>query len=577
MFSSSHSAGANFSSSSRLFADDPKDLDNKTKSINIEEVKSKDIGNVKPNDIVAKKEPETFIRKYWGPLGAVDDYTVDDIVDWRDNDAGYVTYPYRAYDYNEKTLGFPVIRPPPPLERIREGMRLNPSSPIDYPYIQEFKQRYDILIIGGGLMGSSIAYWLSQRFSHGDKDQFSIAVVEKDPSYRNCNTTLSLGGLRQQFSLPEHIEMSLFGADFMRNAERILAVPTPEDHKDDYFNLPNVRFQPHGYLVLADDAGLEQLKASHEIQKAYGVQSVMLTPKQMRRRFPWLNTHDLAGGCLGVENEGCFDTWNLLQAFKLKAMKNGVDYIHGDVIDFRNHRCDGVYYTKQDGTRQVYGRPFEAQVLLDNVDMVYPIEFSRCVLAAGGDTRRLGEMCDIGKGYGALSVPIPVEKRKRYIYTQRCANGPGLDCPTVIDPSGTFFRRQGYAGDYLCGKNPTPEQEPTDTDLNWVDSEYFDKVVQPNLTNRVSAFENMKLENMRAVNYDHNMFDESPIVGMHPYHSNVLMACGFGGHSAQFAPAVGRAIQELILDDWYTTIDLSRFSFDRILNQKQVREASMVI
>jgi len=492
------------------------------------------------------------------------------------NEKGYRLFPDAQEKINERTLGWPVIRPPDPWERIKEGMRIQKSSPQDYPWIQEFKHRYDVLIIGGGLVGSSIAFWLSQRFN--SRGEFTIGVVEKDPTYRNSTSTQGLGSLRQQYSLPENIEMSLFGADFMRNIERLLAIPAPEDHEDDFFNLPEVKLQPHGFLTLADEAGYDRLKETHKAQVMRGGKSVMLNNRQLAARFPWLNTQDIAGGCLGLENEGWFDPWALLQAFKLKAIKNGVDYIHGELVDVKQHALPGVYGRGPGGQKQVAGRPFEAHVLLPDCEMCYPIEFSQLAIAAGGNSGRVGRMCGIGDGFGPLMVDLPVENRKRYLFTRRCDRGPGLDCPTVVAPSGTFFRRVGYQGDYLCGKmDIMGDQEPEDTNLDIVDHAFYDEEVGPDLARLVPAFADLELVSSRAVNYDVCTFDESPIIGRHPYAGNVYMACGFNGNGAQMAPAAGRAVQELIFDDAYTTIDFSRFSFDRVLNGMEVREQAMVV
>ena len=124
------------------------------------------------------------------------------------------------------TPGFPVIRPPHPYDRIKEGIRLRKSSREDYPYVQDFGHHYDIVIVGGGMVGSMIAYFLSERGKV--QEGWKIAVIEKDPSYRACTTIASPLGLRMQHSLPELCEMALFGSDFLRNLERRLRIPFPE-------------------------------------------------------------------------------------------------------------------------------------------------------------------------------------------------------------------------------------------------------------------------------------------------------------------------------------------------------------
>ena len=166
----------------------------------------------------------------------------------------------------ETTLGFPVVRPPHPLERIKEGFRFKKSSRKDYPWIQDFKDHYDIVIIGGGLVGSFIAYYLTERLAV--KRGCKVAVVEKDLSYRKSLSTTSPLGLRVQHSLPETIDMALHGSDFFRHMHRNLALPFDEIKDEDYFNIPNLKFQPNGHLTLAtSQVGVNILKRKEAFKK----------------------------------------------------------------------------------------------------------------------------------------------------------------------------------------------------------------------------------------------------------------------------------------------------------------------
>lgn len=76
--------------------------------------------------------------------------------------------------------------------------------------------------------------------------------------------------------------------------------------------------------------------------------------------------------------------------------------------------------------------------------------------------------------------------------------------------------------------------------------------------------------------YDYNTFDENGIIGPHPYYHNLYIATGFSGHGIQQAPAVGRAVAEMIIDGGYQTIDLSRLGFDRLLLEKPMYEVNIV-
>jgi len=410
--------------------------------------------------------------------------------------------------------------------------------------------KYDVLVVGGGIMGSSTAHWLARR----DKT-LKIGVVEPDPSYNTSATTLSVGGLRQQFSLHENIQIGLYARDFMRNYPHSLF----GDNLDKIPSVPDVRFQPHGYLFLASEAGYDILKGNHENQVECGASTVMLSARELSTKFSWLCTDGVVAGCYGGHHEGWFDPWALLQAFKLSAISQGVEYINGRSVSF-SHRND---------------QPYQVSVSLPDSSTA-DVQFDTLVIAAGGDSGHVGDLVGLGRGHGDLGVGIPVEKRKRYVYVPHCPGGPGMDCPLVIDPCGVYFRREGLGGSYLCGQSPTEEQEPQDTDLDVVDMDWFEEQVWPVMAQRVKAFESLKVKSAWAGNYDYNVWDQNGIIGRHPLLTNVYMACGFSGHGIQQGPAVGRAMAELILDGQFLNIDLSKFGFQRIIDKVQVLERNIV-
>ena len=393
----------------------------------------------------------------------------------------------------ETTLGFPVVRPPHPMDRMKEGLKIRKSSSKDYPFVQEFGQHYDLVIIGGGLVGSMIAYFLTDRLEvrRGCK----VAVVEKDLSYRRSLSTTSPLGLRMQHNLPETIEMSLYGSDFLRHLGRNLAIPFREIQDEDYFNVPNIKFQPNGHLTLASHGDMEKLATAHETQKMSGVQCALLTAKQIKKRFPWIKIHNIEGGCLGLESEGWYDSWNLLQAIKLKNKHQGVDYINGEVIYMKKHLVDSmssktIYMGyNYDGSKVPIGRVYEAHMLLPDSQQVYPLHFSNCILAGAGETGNLGRMCGIGDGHGPMGVEIPVERRRGYVFTVDTGGaGPGLNCPLTTDTTGLYIRREGHAGQFSVGVIPDNNDEIPVNMFGDVHPDYWEHVVSPILKDRFDGY-----------------------------------------------------------------------------------------
>lgn len=416
----------------------------------------------------------------------------------------------------------------------------------------------DIVVIGGGIIGSSIAYAIKQRAP----DSFDFMVIERDPKYTRSSSALSVGGIRQQFSLPENIQLSMYSAEFLRNIKQHLSVLDDDP--------PDINFQPHGYLFLASQAGAEQMLQNHKVQKELGAKVELLGPKHLQQKFPWINTDGIEMGSYGLENEGWFDPWALLSAFKKKCISLGTQYVQGEVIgfEFKNQSSwkgedDVPHYT----TNYLY--------LKDEVGEVHCVEFGYLVIAAGPYSGEVSKMLHIGLGPGLLRTPLPVEPRKRYVYVFNCENGPGIDMPLIIDPSGAYVRREGLGGKYICGRSPSPAEEPDNSNLE-VDYNFFENSVWPVIANRVPAFESIKVSSAWAGYYDYNSFDQNAILGNHPYFSNVYLATGFSGHGIQMAPAIGRAMMEYIVEGNYVTIDMSRFHFNRILTETPLYEKNIV-
>lgn len=379
---------------------------------------------------------------------------------------------------------------------------------------------YDVVIAGGGVIGSAIAYFLAQR------DDFSgtIAVIEKDSSYTQCSTSLSVGSIRQQFSNEENIAMSQFGVEFLREMHNLLAVDG---------DIPDVALVEGGYLFLATQAGMGILEANHSVQKRQGVQTQLLNPTELQDRYPWMHTEDLSGASLGLAGEGWLDPYMLLQAFRAKARSLGVVYIEGEVVEVQRlgRQIHGVQVATQNGSTGV--------------------GCGTLINAVGPRARELATLAGIPE--------LPVHPRKRNVFVFDC-RAELQNCPLVIDPSGVYFRPEGKH--FICGMSPDKDNDP-DTLSCKVDHELFEEVLWPTLASRVPAFEAIKPIRGWAGHYAYNVVDQNAVLGGHPEIDNYLMANGFSGHGLQQAPAVGRAISELVVHKTYKTLDLSRLGFGR--------------
>jgi len=244
----------------------------------------------------------------------------------------------------------------------------------------------EVVIIGGGVMGSSIAWHLAPQLER-------VLVIERDPTYARASSALSASSIRQQFSTPLNIHLSRYGIGFLRKARELLDV--------------DLGLKEPGYLFLASPAGAAVLRANHAIQKAEGCAVELLAPAALTRRFAALSAEGIVLASHGTANEGWFDGPALMQAFRRKARERGAEYLHDEVVGLAPH-----------SVTLRSGRTIEARTI---------------VVAAGPWS---GEVAALA------GIALPVEPRRRSVFVFDCrAALPPL--PLTIDPSGVWFRPEG--------------------------------------------------------------------------------------------------------------------------------------
>lgn len=386
------------------------------------------------------------------------------------------------------------------------------------------EKSYDILIGGGGLLGSATAFFLREEGFKG-----SIAVIERDPTYTRASSTLSVSAIRQQFSTPENIELSQFGLEFF------LGLPKRFGPEAD------IGFQKSGYLIMASEEGRAQLEVNHATQTQMGAKIALLEPAEIKQRFPAINTDGIAAACYGLEGEGWLDGALLLGTLKRSAQAANVDYIHGEILDI----------SRQENT-------IESVTLADGE----VISCGMLIDAAGPHAGKLAAMANIH---------LEVEPRKRTVFVIDCRTE--VDIPLIADPSRVWMRPEGRM--FLSGYSPPEEDDPSVEDLDVVHSE-FEEFVWPALAHRIPAFEAIKAVHAWAGHYDYHCLDQNAVIGPHNEVANFWFATGFSGHGLQHSVGAGRGIAERIVHGSYKTIDLAKFTYDRIPENRPLFEHNII-
>jgi glycine/D-amino acid oxidase-like deaminating enzyme len=385
---------------------------------------------------------------------------------------------------------------------------------------------YDVIIVGGGIMGSAAAYYLMKA-----DPNLSVAVIERDSSYTNASTTLSMSNVRIQFSLKENIQISQYTFEVLKRFEDEMAV-------DD--NRPKIYFHQEGNLFLVDEACHDSARRAYELQKSLHCKVEWWSPDKIKQHYPLFEAHQFVGGTVSP-GDGYFDAYAVLMGYKTKARSLGAAYIQDEVLKIK----------KTD--KRVAGTELATQGRLD----------AACVINCAG-----AWAADVAKTAG---VKLPVVPIKRQVFALDTAVKPEEPLPLTVLPSGLYFRSE-TGGLILLGKSL--QEDPIGFDFNW-DDKRFPELLWPELADFVPAFDRLKLVRGWAGLYAVNTLDGNAILGQWPELKGLYLANGFSGHGLQQGPAVGRYLSELILEK-PVSLDLSIFSPQRILDRRALSENGLV-
>lgn len=374
---------------------------------------------------------------------------------------------------------------------------------------------YDVVIIGGAIVGSSTAYYLRKNGFKG-----SIAIIEKDPSYKQSCTALSWGGIRRQFSTPDNIRLSEFGMKLISNL------------RTEFGSDADIGFKENGYVVMASEASVSTLEENLKLQHSMGVDTTMLKRQELEVRFPYVNFEGIAAASIGGRGEGWFDPYQFMNLIRKAAIARDVSFINAEVsaISVANH-VTGV--TLSNGEKLSAGAVVNAAG------------------TAGGAVAAM------------VGFDLPVSAAKRYVCVVDCPQASDLlhKAPMMFDVNGFYYRPEGR--NFLLACTPGIDEEPPTQDWE-MDYAWFEEKIWPLAAARVPAFETIKLVSHWVGHYDYNWFDQNGIIGCHPTLPNFYFGNGFSGHGIQQGPATGNAIAELICFGEYRTIDVSALSVERI-------------
>jgi glycine/D-amino acid oxidase-like deaminating enzyme len=384
-------------------------------------------------------------------------------------------------------------------------------------------QTADVVIIGGGIVGSSIAYHLTAAGCE------NVLVIERESAQGKGSTGKSMGGVRAQFSTPVNIQMSLYSIPFYASFEERLGHPSG--------------YRPQGYLFCAtSDRHMAYLRANYEKQLALGLKDVrLLEGDEIRCMFPQLRGDDIVGGSF-CSTDGFVDPYSAMIGLMTWAADHGAKL-------WKNTSVTGI--SRHGGC-------------ITGVETSRGAVSTRTVVnCAGAWAASVAEMA---------SVDLPVEPLRRMLVPTEPFDQFPHSAPMIIDMSNGFhFRPEGLG--FLMAWN-----DPEETPGYKMDFEpaFIEKILI-RAAERVPMFENVAVNPKRAWAGLYEMTpDHHPILGPVPDMSGFFLANGFSGHGVMHAPATGKILSDLILTGNCDLVDTSLLDLGRFAEGRMIEETAVL-
>lgn len=389
---------------------------------------------------------------------------------------------------------------------------------------REIASRFpDVLIVGGGVIGCSIAYHLTRRGCR------NVVVVERK-TLGSGSTAKAAGGFRQQFSCETNVRLAMYSIDFFEHFHERLDLPPDADGVD---------FHQIGYLfLLSTQAAFTTFEQSAALQQSLGLPVEVLTPQQVASRWSWLSVHDLVGATY-CPTDGYGNPHHVMQAFATQARRLGASFVE---------EAEVVAFTQKGGrilTVETNRGNFSPGIV---------------ILCAGAWSGELGRLA---------GVEIPVQPLRRMCFVTDPFDAIPQDAPMTIEMPNTFHFRPDGAG-FMLGTSDQDEPYGFHTTMRW---QWLSRVME-DARKRVPAFQQVQVHHGWAGLYETSP-DHNAILGPIFGRENLLVATGFSGHGVMQSPATGMIMSEFILDGKAHSIDVSelgieRFSTGRLKLEHQV-------
>jgi sarcosine oxidase subunit beta len=381
----------------------------------------------------------------------------------------------------------------------------------------------DAVIIGAGIVGSSIAFHLTAAGMR------NVLVIERETRQGLGSTGKSMGGVRAQFATDVNIRMSLYSIPFLARFEEATGHPSG--------------YKPRGYLFMAtNDAHMNYLRRNTARQKALGLKDVeLLSPDDIRKVLPQLRSDDIVGGSL-CSTDGFLDPESVMTGFMARAVERGAQLWRGTEV---TGIC--IDHAAITGVRTSNGH----------------VQSPIIVNAAGPWAAAVARMA---------GASLPVHPLRRMLVLTEPFTGLPERLPMIIDMStGWHFRQEGL-GVLMAWADP--DQQPGfRADF---DPAFIEKILT-HAAARVPGFANLAVNPRRCWAGLYTMSpDHHAILGPAPEVRGFYFANGFSGHGVMHSPATGRIVADLIVHGHTQVIDAQDLNVQRFVEGRAIEETAFL-
>ncbi len=392
----------------------------------------------------------------------------------------------------------------------------------------------DVVVVGGGVIGSSIALQLRQR-----RSDLRVVVVERDPTYARASSHLATGGIRQLYGSRLNVSMAKHSVAFYQQLDALTAAT----HRPS-----RAWFRQRGYLLLADATRAAHLERRHDLARASGARVERWTPARAREYVPGLILEDIVLAVFGPD-DGYLDPREALAGMRTLAEHAGAEFLHGEVrkVERSAGRVTGVCVAAGDEEHRI-----DAPVVV-NAAGAYSAAVAACA-----------------------AVSVPITPMRQHLFRLELEAPLPSRIPMLFDPDGTHWRLDDARSPneperLVLGRSNDAEVAGERFD---VDPALLDVLIAT-LRRRYPAARIARLVEAWAGLYEMTP-DHNGIIGMHPELEGFVIAAGFSGHGLMLAPATGVAVAELILDGRCISFDVAPLAVDRFAHGLPFLDGAMV-